>query len=64
MFHGTTLFVGGDVRNLEVDGMSLWKTFTEGHPSPRTSFLYNIDDTYNNSALREGPWKLIQGSYK
>ncbi|ODM87123.1 Arylsulfatase B [Orchesella cincta] len=54
---------GGDTRDLKgIDGVSLWKTFTEGHPSPRTSFLYNIDDIYNNSAVREGPWKLIQGN--
>ncbi|CAL8143458.1 unnamed protein product [Orchesella dallaii] len=54
---------GGNTNDLKgIDGVSLWRTFTEGEPSPRTSFLYNIDDIYNHSAVREGPWKLIQGN--
>jgi hypothetical protein len=44
-----------------IDGVSLWKTFTDGVPSPRVNMLYNIDDIYNNSAIRSGEYKLIQG---
>lgn len=53
---------GGDPKVLKgLDGVSLWKTLTSGEKSPRTTVLYNIDGPYNNSAIRDGPWKLIQG---
>ncbi|ODM96105.1 Arylsulfatase B [Orchesella cincta] len=56
---------GGDINVLKgIDGLSLWKTFTIGVPSPRITMLYNIDGPYNNSAIRDGPWKLIQGAGK
>jgi len=55
----------------ETDGMSMWSNFLSTKNDlelnddkivrKRTSFLYNIDDQYNNSAVRIGPWKLIQG---
>ncbi|CAL8131486.1 unnamed protein product [Orchesella dallaii] len=54
---------GGNVTNLgQIDGVSLWNTLTKGEPSPRHELLYNIDDVYNNSAVRFESWKLVQGN--
>ncbi|ODM97123.1 Arylsulfatase B [Orchesella cincta] len=54
---------GGNVTNLgQIDGLSLWNTLTTGESSPRHEFLYNLDDIYNNSAVRFESWKLIQGN--
>lgn len=55
---------GGNVTDLDgIDGVSQWQTLTSTVPSasPRREFLYNIDDIYNNSAIRLDQWKLIQG---
>jgi hypothetical protein len=58
-------FKGGDVRELgKIDGMSQWKAWKKEGPPARDQFLYNIDDSYNNSAVRIGPWKVIQGMWK
>lgn len=55
--------LGGNPSNLKgLDGVSLWSTLTKGSESPRTSMLYNIDIPYNNSAIRDRSWKLIQGT--
>lgn len=54
---------GGNPSSLKgLDGVSLWSTLTKGSESPRTSMLYNIDNPYNNSAIRDRSWKLIQGT--
>lgn len=57
---------GGNVTDLGgIDGVSQWQTLTSTVPSvlPRREFLYNIDEIYNNSAIRLDSWKLIQGIY-
>lgn len=35
-----------------VDGLNLWRTLSEGEPSPRTEFVYNIDEVDQNAAIR------------
>lgn len=46
-----------------LDGVSQWKSVVEGAvPSARTEFVYNIDELKNNSALRQGRYKLLQGN--
>jgi hypothetical protein len=53
----------GDTSVLEDrDGVSQWKSLLGLETPPRSSFLYNIDDIYNSSAVRYGRWKLIQGN--
>ena len=53
----------GDISSFQgIDGISQWKVLQGLEPHvPRESFLYNIDENYNNSAVRYGKWKLIQG---
>ncbi|KAK8402796.1 hypothetical protein O3P69_000844 [Scylla paramamosain] len=51
---------GGDPSSLEsIDGLDLWETLTQDHPSPRTEFLVNIDPKLNSAAIRIGDWKLL-----
>ena len=55
---------GGDLGNLSanLDGVSQWRNLLAGSsPGPRTEFVYNFDEVYNNSALRQGRFKLVQG---
>ncbi len=40
-----------------LDGKNVWETISTGAPSPRTSFVYNIEPF--RAALREGDMKLI-----
>ena len=35
-----------------MDGRSQWPTISQGKPSARTEFVYNIDEILNNSAIR------------
>ncbi|XP_076452856.1 arylsulfatase B-like isoform X2 [Babylonia areolata] len=45
-----------------LDGVSQWQSLLQGKvPSARTEFLYNMDELKNNSALRQGRFKLLQG---
>jgi len=40
-----------------LDGMNVWPTLSEGHASPRTEIVYNVEPF--RAAIRQGDWKLI-----
>ncbi|GAB6026127.1 hypothetical protein CHUAL_012326 [Chamberlinius hualienensis] len=47
-----------------VDGLNVWESVTRNLPSPRTTLVYNIDNSNTSSitsAIRVGNWKLIDG---
>ncbi|XP_076472377.1 arylsulfatase J-like [Babylonia areolata] len=56
---------GGRVDNEDIDGVSVWKALTTLSPSPRTEFIYNLDNMFppleGHAALRQGDYKLIKG---
>lgn len=57
--------VGMDVRELgEIDGIDMWDSLVDNKESPRTEFVYNIDDIGDvYAAIRHGDWKYITGNY-
>lgn len=44
-----------------MDGLNQWPMLSEGKPSPRHEFVYNIDDLIGNAAIRVGDYKLLVG---
>ncbi|KAK7481483.1 hypothetical protein BaRGS_00027245 [Batillaria attramentaria] len=64
----TIMNVAGGETPLGIDGVSQWESIVNGSPSPRTEFVYNIDElgigrsNTTSAAIRMGDWKLIQGS--
>ncbi|XP_056646240.1 arylsulfatase B-like [Diorhabda sublineata] len=45
-----------------LDGMDMWDSISMGTESPRTEFVYNIDDIFKYGGVRQGDWKYIYGS--
>lgn len=48
----------------DTDGLDQWLSLVQNVRSPRTEFLYNIDEIERNAAYRRGNWKLVVGQYK
>lgn len=46
----------------DIDGVSQWQALQMGKEGPRYEMLYEIDDVYDTSAIRQGPYKLVQGA--
>jgi len=70
MIHAVDVFptfieaAGGSV-DFEIDGVSALPTITNGLGSKRTGFLITIDEDFPDmsygAAIRDGPWKYIEG---
>lgn len=58
----TLLTLAGGTPDNKMDGRNQWPALSQGAKSARQEFVYNIDDIKNNSAIRVGKYKLIQGS--
>lgn len=58
----TLVGVAGGHTSPFMDGLDQWLALSRGWPSPRTEFVYNIDDVKKTSAIRSGDYKLIVGS--
>lgn len=47
---------GGEVKDPEIDGISMWEAISTGSASPRSEFIYNFDDMFppyeGHSAIR------------
>ncbi|CAH1273824.1 ARSB [Branchiostoma lanceolatum] len=59
----TILAAAGGTADPGMDGVSQLDTLVSGQPSPRTEFVYNIDDDFptKQGAIRVGDYKLIEG---
>ncbi|XP_046672064.1 arylsulfatase I-like isoform X1 [Homalodisca vitripennis] len=55
---------GQNVSNLgEIDGVDMWDALVTGGQSPRTQFVYNIDDVGDvYAAIRRDDWKYLKGN--
>jgi arylsulfatase A-like enzyme len=56
---------GGDTADLgsNLDGVNQWQSLVYNEQSPRHEILVNIDEKYENAALRVDDWKLVLGGY-
>ncbi|XP_065187655.1 arylsulfatase I-like [Sycon ciliatum] len=52
---------GGKVDTSDIDGLDVWPALQNNLTSPRTGFVYNIDETGNVSAIRVGKYKYLKG---
>ncbi|KAK7104364.1 arylsulfatase I-like [Littorina saxatilis] len=57
----TLLTAAGGVRPDYTHGKNLWQSMTRNEPSPRTDFIYNVNDfrRFNHIAVRLNKWKLL-----
>ncbi|KAF5285022.1 hypothetical protein FQR65_LT02334 [Abscondita terminalis] len=46
----------------KIDGLDMWSTISENSDSPRTEFVYNIDEISDYAAVRKGDWKYVYGT--
>ncbi|XP_070563077.1 arylsulfatase B-like [Ptychodera flava] len=63
-WHSTLLSIAGIKQGSDLDGMDILDMITNGSPSPRKEFIYNIDQFEKSpgAAIRVGDWKLIVGN--
>ncbi|GAU92886.1 hypothetical protein RvY_04907-1 [Ramazzottius varieornatus] len=54
---------GGSVTDSEVDGKDIWKSLSQGLPSPRKEVLIQADPVWDEYAIRWNQFKLVVGSY-
>ncbi|XP_077995097.1 arylsulfatase I-like [Glandiceps talaboti] len=61
-WYPTLLGLAGGEADPDIDGIDVWNTLSKGDPSPRTEFVYNIDEIDPaGAAIRMGDYKLIVG---
>jgi arylsulfatase A-like enzyme len=53
----STLAGASTAKAKPLDGMDVWRTVSEGRPSPRTEVIYNVEPF--RAGIREGDWKLV-----
>ncbi|GAB6024760.1 Arylsulfatase [Chamberlinius hualienensis] len=60
----TIVSLAGGSPNSKMDGKNVWEAITRNKPSPRTEFIYNLDNSSGNlsGAIRYKDWKLIFGN--
>ncbi|XP_076451993.1 arylsulfatase B-like isoform X2 [Babylonia areolata] len=56
---------GGEIKDKDIDGMSMWDAIRTGSASPRSEFIYNLDDKFfpaeGHAGIRQGDYKLLVG---
>ncbi|XP_077981232.1 arylsulfatase B-like [Glandiceps talaboti] len=63
-WHSTLLSIAGIKPEHGLDGINMWETMSQNKESPRTEFVYNIDDDNisSSAAIRVDDYKLITGN--
>ncbi|KAL8587307.1 hypothetical protein ACOMHN_045554 [Nucella lapillus] len=56
---------GGEVKDKDMDGLSIWEAIKTGCASPRSEVIYNLDDMFfpveGHAGIRQGDYKLLLG---
>lgn len=60
-WYPTFVHVAGGIVDFNMDGINQWASISQGAPSARTEFVYNIDPIRGNAAIRVGDFKLTEG---
>lgn len=48
----------------DIDGIDMWSALVAGTESPRSEFVYNIDDVGDvYAAIRYQDWKYMRGTH-